>query len=230
MLSLLFLALAPAQFPVVSSAEFPREVQEAALAATVRIQNLTTRMNGTGAIVGVEGPFVYVLTAGHVIRGGDEFQVEIFSPKTYPGAKDGFRNVKVEAESQGVKDLALLRVAVGEKVARPIRLAPLAEVKNKKRSFDALTVGCGKGEAPTCEVVTVEAAKEVRRDTKGEKALCWEIGRPQVAGRSGGPMLDAQGRLIGVCSGNNKDRSYFCHLKEVEDFLTAKRVRYLIDD
>src|SRR5581483_11307219 len=50
-----------------------------------------------------------------------------------------------EAESQGVKDLALLRVAVGEKVARPIRLAPLAEVKNKKRSFDALTVGCGKG-------------------------------------------------------------------------------------
>lgn len=226
MLSLLLVALTPAQFPVIESTEFPQPLQQTALAATVRVQNLTQRNNGSGVIIAVDGPFVYVLTAGHVVRNGERLEVETFTPETYPKATQVFRTVRVEAESQGVKDLALLRVTAGAKVAQPLQAHPAPQELTKK-NFDALTIGCSKGESPTCQIERVVAAKTVRREGKGD-GYCWEVDRPQVQGRSGGPLLDRKGRLIGICSGNSGERGYFCHLREVDDFLKDKGFRGLL--
>jgi hypothetical protein len=38
-------------------------------------------------------------------------------------------------------------------------------------------------------------------------------------GRSGGPLVDKRGLLIGVCSGVSKDKAYFCHIDEINAFL-----------
>jgi S1-C subfamily serine protease len=226
MLALVLLTLAADPFPVVAAPEFPATMQQAALAATVRIQNLSQRTNGSGSIVAVDGPFVYILTAGHVIRGGEQLEVETFTAASYPKTAQVFRTVRIEAESQGVKDMALLRVTAGEKVAQPLQVHPTPAELNRK-NFDALTVGCDKGDAPTCQVERVVTAKTVRREGKGE-GYCWEVDRAQVQGRSGGPLLDRKGRLIGICSGNSGERSYFCHLRDIETFLNDKGFRGIL--
>jgi S1-C subfamily serine protease len=227
MLGLVLLALVPGQFPIVASKEFPPEVQQAALAATVRIENRTQRINGTGAIVGIDGPFIYILTAGHVVKDGGHLEVATFTAESYPKAKHVFRTVTVVAESQGVKDLALLRIVAAEKLAAPLPFYPPPRQLKKER-FVALTVGCGNGDAPTCQLENVVGDKIVSRAGRPETGNCWEVAQPQTPGRSGGPMLDRRGRLIGICSGNNGARGYFCHISEIEDFLISHHFRSLL--
>jgi S1-C subfamily serine protease len=231
MLLLLLLTLLPGQFPALESGDFSPELQQAALAATVRVQNLTVGTTGSGVIVGVQGPFVYVLTAGHNVRAGKEFEVAAFAPDTYPKPKQVSQVVVVKAESQGVKDLALLRVEMTEKVAAPLQFRPKPRDIGiaAKTGLTVLTVGCDDG-APTCRIETVDKATLFSREAGGEKGKLWEVSRAQAEGRSGGPMLDKKGRIIGICSGNNGARGYFCHIQEIETFLTRHRFGYLLGD
>jgi S1-C subfamily serine protease len=227
MLALLLLAL---DFPVVDAPQFPRALQQAALAATVRIENLTRQVEGSGAVVAVEGPFMYVLTAGHNVRDGKDFIVSVFDAQTYPKAKQEYAEVKVVAQSQGVKDLALLRVLIGkDQGPAPVAIRPKPR-KLDLKNFTVLTVGCSKGSAPTCLVEKVEAAKLLARSPGGEKGKLWDLPAAQAPGRSGGPMLDSKGQVIGICSGNNNGRGYFCHLEEIEAFLMRHQFGFLLKD
>jgi hypothetical protein len=60
--------------------------------------------------------------------------------------------------------------------------------------------------------------KLVRRQGAGKSAYFWELAGKQAEGRSGGPLLDKRGYLLGVCSGTNREKSYFCHTDEVRAF------------
>src|SRR5262245_14741381 len=53
-------------------AEIQANQQVAAQAATVRIKNGALEMTGSGAIVATRGPFLYLLTAQHVIEDGKQ--------------------------------------------------------------------------------------------------------------------------------------------------------------
>jgi S1-C subfamily serine protease len=232
MLGLVLLTVLPGQFPVVKSDEFPAKLQESALAATVRVLNLNSKSEGTGVIIyNIPVNYTYILTAGHVVKDGTYFKVSLFNAKTYPKPSEEYMGERVQllARREGVKDLALMRIAaVKELPAIPLYKSPRDP---KGRDFLALTAGCSDGAPPTCQIEKILRAGLFSREEKGEQGKCWEAAKAQTPGRSGGPLLDKEGRLIGLCSGNNREeRGYFCHISEIDAFLQATDFRWLLKE
>jgi hypothetical protein len=95
----------------------------------------------------------------------------------------------------------------------PARLVPAG------KDFEALTVGCSEGEAPTCLVDVVAGKRFVRRGAAAKPVPLWEVDRRHLGGRSGGPLVSKAGHLLGVCSGTSKEKTYFCHTEEIRAFL-----------
>jgi S1-C subfamily serine protease len=217
-LGLACLFLLPGEIETIDTPDFSKEVQRAAVCATVRITNSAENLVGTGIILGRKGPAVFVLTAFHVVAGANRLEVATFSPSTYPVPARRYRSVKVIAFAEDTRDLALLRFVTEDPLPGSLPLCP-ARVVPEKAGFKALTVGCADGAAPSCAVDEVTDNKKVRRESSPKAAFFWEVARSQDEGRSGGPLVDKSGRLIGVCSGNSKEKSYYCHPDEVRAFL-----------
>jgi len=220
-------ALLLGQLETVESPPFSKELQTNAVLATVRVVNLSRDSEGSGVILGRKGAFVYVLTADHVVEKADHLEVATFSASSYPKPRKVYRSVRVVARAGDTRDLALLRLVTDDPMPGSLSLCPARLVPRRKR-FKALTVGCGEGEAPTCQVDEVTGKKLVRRHPGGKAASMWEVAGKQLEGRSGGPVVDKRGSLLGVCSGTNKEKSYFCHVEEVRAFLRGSGFDWLI--
>jgi hypothetical protein len=221
----LVLLLACAQFPVVDSADFSPQTQTAALAATVRIRDQSRHVKGSGVIVGSDDRGTYVLTAAHLIERIEQVEVQTFTAKSYPEAAETFAKVELVAKSDSLRDLAMLRVAAIK--TPPCRLGPPGHAL-PKTPFKGLLLGCKDGKPPEAHLDEVRAAKKARREPTQEPVLFWEVAAKQAAGQSGGPLLDREGFVLGICSGNNKDASYFCHLEEIHAFLKAHNLDFLV--
>ncbi len=226
MIGLACLLLLPGEIETVDTPDFSKEVQTAAVCATVRVVNRVQNVAGTGVVLGRKGPAVYILTACHVIQGAGRLEVATFSPSTYPTPARRYHSVQVVAQASDTRDLALLRVVTDDPLPAlkfcPARLVPTGV------GFKGLTVGCADGKAPTCSVDEVVGTKRVRRESQLRAATFWEVARDQDDGRSGGPLVDKNGRLLGVCSGNSKDKSYYCHPDEVRGFLKESSFEWLL--
>jgi S1-C subfamily serine protease len=212
------LALLPGQVEITPSTQFSRRLQTAAVTATVRIANVGQGSQGSGVVIARKGRFALVLTAGHIVREASRLEVATFSVGSYPSPEDVYRSAEVLAVAADVRDLALLRVPVGDKEVGQLDLCPRALVPEQS-GFSALAVGCAGGAAPTCLIDKVLASKRVRRETAAGSALFWEVDQKYPGGRSGGPLIDARGHLLGVLSGTSKGRSYFCHAEVIRAFL-----------
>ena len=222
MLSLLCCCLIPGQIETVDSASFSKELQQAAVLATVQVTNVSREVKGSGVIIGSKGPCVYILTAQHIIDKADSLEVEIFSAASFPQPHRMYRSVAIVAQTGDIQDLALLRVTTDDQLPKPLPLCPARLVSDDK-GFEALSVGCADGNAPTCLVDKVLAKRLIRREAEDKAAHFWEIDRIQQEGRSGGPLVDKRGYLIGVCSGTNREKSYFCHTEEISRLLATER-------
>ncbi len=227
MLPLVCLPLLLGEIEVVVSADFSRELQTTALTATVRIVNPSRETQGSGVVLGRKGSFVYVLTAHHVVDGADRLEVSTFSATTYPRPCRTYRSVRLVARADDMRDLALLRVITDDPMPSTLSLCP-ARLLLKDGKFKALAVGCTGGRAPTCAVDEVAGKKKVRREAEDKAASFWEVDRRQSGGDSGGPLVDKHGRLLGVCSGTNKEKTYYCHPDEIRTFLKKNGFDWLI--
>lgn len=214
---LLALAAPPDAPPVVDPAALPARAQWAALAAcprvASRVDGTTNSATATGVAVGFRDGSAYVVTALHGIPDlVAEREVEFFTEQSYPRPARRFLAVEVAARWPE-PDLALLRVKVGPD---PVPTLPLAGPGQRpvRFPFDALSVGCSNGSPPTCRAEAVRAKRPVSRGDKG-LAFFWELAAPPVPGRSGGPLLDDRGRVIGICSAGQGGRGYYTHLDEV---------------
>ncbi len=70
-------------------------------------------------------------------------------------------------------------------------------------------------------------ALRVRKPGADESARCLKCKAGAVAGRSGGPLLDRDGTLLGIASGGDDRASYFIHLDEIRPFLKRNGLGFL---
>lgn len=194
------------------------------MAATVRLGNKAQKLQGSGVIIGRNGASIYVLTADHLIGKGEGLEISVFSKASYPQPSQTFAAVEVIARNKDA-DLALLRIVSREAPPGTLRLCP-ADQAPAEFPAAALTLGCEQGNAPSSWLDKIAGKKQVRKPA-GEVCLAWELAREPAQGRSGGPLLDRRGLLIGVCSGKNDDKGYCTHLDEIHRFLKEQRYDWL---
>jgi trypsin-like peptidase len=211
------------------SDDFPKAMQERALAATVRIVNRSRQIEGSGVLIGRKGKSSYILTAAHFLGRGDRLEIATFTVNSYPEAEKVYSKADLVAHTKDTRDLALVRLTADDPPRGVLTLCPL-DLLPKDREFGALSVGCAGGIAPICIVEKVKGAKEIRRRTKMRPALFWEAEDEQTSGRSGGPLIDRRGRVIGVASGASDGKGYYSHAEEIHRWLKATDFDFLIEE
>lgn len=212
----------------VPSPHFPASLQQRAVCATVRIVNQNGGHRGTGVILRTSGPFVYILTADHLLNPGGKFEVSTFSESSYPRPNNIYFNAEVMARDRDL-DVALLRLPTRDRMPASLPICPPAQTP-KDEPFPVMTVGCSKGDSPTCLLDKVIAQKHVRKHPTSGISHVYELGNQQAPGRSGGPLLDARGQIIGICSGVTDRKGYFCHIEEIHRWLKRHNLQWLYDE
>lgn len=217
----LFVMLVTAQAeasPTVESKVFHMDSQWRAIEASPRIVD-RTREGGTGSsvIVGVKDGFAYALTAAHVVRDSSKLDAEFFL-RDRSGSSHTVTGVLVLAKNPAA-DLALLQIPLGPATPKPPVLK-LAEPGNRPKHYPVpvLSVGCDDGFSARCHEDQLLAKRFVRRPEK-RVAFFWETRNASVHGRSGGPLLDQDLKVIGICAANRNDRGYFGHIDEIHAWL-----------
>jgi S1-C subfamily serine protease len=232
----LALAFASPQQPDAEKDPTPKAVNTA-LYATVRILNLgVDARTASGVTIGVRDGFAYVLTANHALGQEGERRVEFFLPESgsepeyVAESKDVIVLVK-----QPPADFAVVKVGLkrsGKAEYKP-RIAPLPPALDRPKHFPvtAYSAGCSSpaGKDPNDPanrpvpvlVPTRIIEKRFVRNRANEIAGFWESDTPQEKGRSGGALLDARGRVLGVLAANelSQQHAYFTHLDEIQSWL-----------
>jgi hypothetical protein len=84
-----------------------------------------------------------------------------------------------------------------------------------------------RGDAPSVLDETVNRKASVRRSEDRAAVWCWETKRKQEVGRSGGPLLDGDGRVIGLASGHDGKHGYYVHAEEIHRLLKRNGLGWL---
>jgi S1-C subfamily serine protease len=221
------LAALPGQF--VADPTFSKEKQQAALEATVRIYHQASRGEGSAVLVARQGPLVYLLTAHHIVpqrpERGNEVDLYLYRANTYPKLS---AEVKAEVLARMPnEDLAVLR-AVIQDPPETLRICPPPETKGMRKPFPVMTVGCLADSAPEIQFDRV-TKEEVVKKPDGYEALYWQADRAQAIGRSGGPMVDKRGYVIGICSGTLHRKGYYTHISEIHHSLKVSGLSWLYE-
>jgi S1-C subfamily serine protease len=226
MLLLLCYCYCLCEFPTVETKEFTPELQRSVLAATVRVV-VDDGRKATGVLVGVRDGFGYLLTAHHAVEKSGKIEVQFFTAESHPKPSATVRADLVVFENPAA-DLALLKVSL--KVVAPVPI-PIRAEGPKEKEFIALSGGASGGKAPTPQVVHVRGRKLVQR-ADGGGAFFWQTREASVEGRSGGPLVDATGCLVGIASGEQQSQGYFGHLDEIRAWLRKAddgKLRWLLE-
>ena len=237
-LPLLLLAAVPGQF--VDSPAFPKAQQQAALEATVRIYHPGSRLYGvgvgSGAIVHRDDKVAYVLTAEHLLPPGQvgiAVDLYFYTAKSYPEPSAKVLQAGVVRRLPDV-DLAVIRAELPDhpgllsicpegKITRKLRYLP----GSKQDPFPVLAVGVGgKEDAPTIWLDHVQGLKAAK---PGCPAYFYETGREPTAGRSGGPLVDERGYLIGICNGKVGAKGYYLSVTEIRNALDRNGLSFLLE-
>jgi S1-C subfamily serine protease len=163
-----------------------RSVQPGASPFAARAQPVQGISTGSGFVLDQEG---HIVTNAHVVSGVTDVQVTFADLRTVPA-----RVVGKDEET----DLAVLRVEPEGLDLRPLELGDSDEVRAGDR---AVAIGNPSGLETTAGTGVVSAASE-QLETPGGLVLDGIIRTDAVIepGTSGGPLIAADGRVIGVTS------------------------------
>jgi S1-C subfamily serine protease len=143
------------------------------------------RSGGTGSVIDEQG---HILTNYHVIEGADQVTVSFGGDRTYPA-----RVVGGDADT----DLAVIQV----QGARDLKVVPLGDSDRLSVGQKVLAIGnpFGLDRTLTTGVISgLQRPIEARNGRIIEGAI--QTDASINPGNSGGPLLDSQGRMIGINS------------------------------
>jgi hypothetical protein len=228
MIALAVLCLLQGQVPALDSKDFSKEIQEKAVTATVRMTHRTEDIDASGILIRQDETFVYILTANHVVGKIKQLDFGVFTAASYPKFEKIYMGAEVLARDARA-DLAVLRLDTKDKLPAPLPLCPVNKAPDGKGTI-VLTVGCQSNGVPLQILDVVKAVRTVSKPGQEGKTKCWEAAKPQARGRSGGPMVDTQGRLLGVSSGISGGKGYYIHIEEIRAFLKLNALGFLGDE
>jgi hypothetical protein len=198
--------------PWIDSPDFALPMQETVLNATLRLTYATQLRGGqaTAVRIGQQGPFVYYLTANHIVEKLETVDLESYSSKSFPKPLMLIPQVDIKKRWPKV-DLALLKAIEPDP---PGFLLVPKEFVSGRFPYPALSCGCTFGDLPMLAVEQVTRQLRVRKldNTVGDY---WETEKKPVVGRSGGPLVNVNGELIGICSGTDREKGYYVHVGEI---------------
>ncbi len=190
-----------------SESRFPEMVQTAAILSSVvttshpDARGKTSRCTGT--IVGFQQAkndkwHVYVLTAGHCVRGGIK-HVDFIWRDGRPSLNNPCPK-RVIARPRG-HDVAIIQI----EHSGPIPWAMPIRPHNPTPPFDVLSLGTDRASVPwSWDGRVVRSGHE------------WITDKQPWHGRSGGGLFDQKGHLLGVCSAyDSYGRGHFVHLRGI---------------
>jgi len=211
LLAVLVLSAPPG--PTVPDGPTSVEVQWSVLQAAARVSNGRDFVSvATAVCLGTRNGESYFLTANHAVPKGQAHVYEFFTKDSYPKPSRSLTDGDVVVRLPEA-DLALVKVATGVEPPPVVRVAGPGQ-RPKRFPFPALSLGCPNASAPLVRTERI-AGKSLGRRTDDGFAFFWQMADKPLAGMSGGPLLDAEGRLIGVCSEQKDGTGYFTHLDEV---------------
>jgi len=172
---------------------------------------------GSGVIVDPKG---YVITNDHVVQGAARIRVQLADGRELPAQLVG---------ADAAFDVAVLKVAAD----RPLPSVPLGTARDLMPGETVIAIGNPFGLAHT---VTTGVVSALHRSVKTQNQLYQDFIQTDAAinpGNSGGPLLNIEGRLIGINTAVHRggpgigfaipiDRA----ARIVDDLLRFGRVRY----
>lgn len=170
---------APASKPVQTAARTAAELAAAIRPSLVKITQIGregTDGIGSGFVVSEDG---LIATNLHVIGEARRLQIEMHDGKTH--------DVSVVQASDSHHDLALLKIE-----AKGLKPLPLGDSSTVQQGDPIVAMGAPEGLAFSI----VQGVLSATRDVDGTEML--QVAVPIEKGNSGGPLLDMQGRVLGL--------------------------------
>jgi S1-C subfamily serine protease len=179
---------------------------------------------GTGVVIALRENVGWLLTAAHVAI-DERVEVAFTSWQSYPEVAWYGRHARVVARWPQ-QDLALVRFETG---GRKISVLPLAPPWARPKRFPATawSIGLNAEGVATVQTERLEA-REYVDDAGRHGVFFWRTTRAPSAGRSGGPLLDAQRRVIGIAVAARGSRGYYLHHDEILAALLTSDYKYLL--
>lgn len=167
---------------------------------------------GSGVVIGTKDQYAYVLTAAHVVGQYDQAEVAFTSRRLYPKVAWYAQSPMVIARWPD-PDLALIRFTIGK---QPVPVISLAAPWQRPKRFpvDAQSAGLGDDPSTVLRAETIGAKEFVTREEK-RAAFFWQVEVPPEPGRSGGPLINTDRRVIGIAVAARGGRGYYSHHDEI---------------
>ena len=193
-------------------------------AATVKMST-GDRGRATAFVVGRKNDSLYLLTADHAVDGATLGTTRFEFAGAKGKEKLSLRGAKAVVR-RPISDLALLEIPIdkAESVSMLALLPP--GTHPKKFPFTGYSLGYSDGGDASLQRETLLGKRlAVRRED--DVAFFWQAEQAQARGRSGGPLVDSEGRVIGVCAATSLGKGYYVHLSEIHAALKIEGFDWL---
>ena len=220
LVGLAFVGQAPAPAPALAENDESR-----VRAASVRVRNTTQQTVANGVVIGQSGRTYFVLTVAHGFKEDDKLDVDFFPAK---GDAQAVADAKVVVRTDPFgQDVAVIRVeAKNQLTLEKLRLAPAGALP--KPPFAGFSFACPQIGAADSQAEKILQSKFVQKKPGARDTQFWIVEAAPELGRSGGPLVDAQGQLLGICSGGNDKVGFYTHAGEIRQILEKNRLLNLV--